>query len=78
MADAIDQGSLPLWTDMACPKDAISYYNLEKGAKMKDLILNLRADAASHRELNHQLADFPNYQDTSQTKVTILNQEKIA
>jgi hypothetical protein len=68
MMNAIDEGNLPRWTDLACPKDAIAYYNLEKGAKMRDLILNLRGDAASHRELNHQFADFPKYKDNSKVK----------
>jgi len=40
-------------------KEAIEYYNLPKNAKLRDVILAIRADEACHREVNHHFADIP-------------------
>ena len=42
----------------ACP-EAIEYYALPEGAKMRDMILAIRADEACHREVNHHFSDVP-------------------
>jgi len=40
----------------------VEYYALGKNAKMRDLILAIRADEACHREVNHHFSDVPSWQ----------------
>ncbi len=42
---------------MEAPQEAVEYYNLPQGSKMRDLILSIRADESCHREVNHHFAD---------------------
>jgi len=53
--DLIDHGKLPKFECLA-PEPARKYYHLPEGATMRDIITNIRADEAHHRELNHCLA----------------------
>uniref|UniRef100_A0A914CVT0 Alternative oxidase n=1 Tax=Acrobeloides nanus TaxID=290746 RepID=A0A914CVT0_9BILA len=39
------------------PKVAIDYYNLDKNAKLLDVVYAVRADEAAHRDANHHFAD---------------------
>lgn len=55
----MDNGHLKGWVDMEAPEEAIKYYNLEPHAKMRDVILSIRADEAIHRELNHHFSNLP-------------------
>jgi len=52
----IDIGHLPMWKSLVAPDIAIKYWELEHSAKMKDVILAIRADEAHHRHVNHTLA----------------------
>ncbi|KAK3933834.1 alternative oxidase-domain-containing protein [Diplogelasinospora grovesii] len=62
----MDEGHLPAWTDtnFKIPDIAIRYWNLKNGqATMKDLILYIRADEASHRGVNHTLGNLDQVKD---------------
>ncbi|MCG6200261.1 alternative oxidase [Psychromonas antarctica] len=52
--DKIDQGEVE---NTAAPSIAISYYQLDSDAKLRDVILCIRNDEAAHRDRNHQFAD---------------------
>jgi hypothetical protein len=39
------------------PKIAINYYNLDKNARLLDVVYAVRADEAAHRDTNHHFAD---------------------
>jgi hypothetical protein len=39
------------------PKVAIDYYNLDKSARLVDVVYAVRADEAAHRDANHNFAD---------------------
>lgn len=53
----IDRGHLPEWEKLAVPQIALDYWRLPATASFRDLILNVRADEAGHRFLNHTLAN---------------------
>ena len=53
--------NLKHWHDMQADKEAIEYYSMEPNATFRDLIANVRADEACHRDLNHHFADIPSY-----------------
>ncbi|KAK5987682.1 Alternative oxidase [Cladobotryum mycophilum] len=56
----IEQGHLPKWTDpdFRIPDIAVQYWKMPEGHRtMKDLILYIRADEASHRGVNHTLGN---------------------
>jgi len=55
----IDEGNLPLWQAKKAPDFAIEYYGLDENAKMRDVLLNVRADEAVHRSVNHYFSDIP-------------------
>jgi len=52
----IDSGRLPMWQKLPAPEIGITYWELGQDAKMRDLILAIRADEAHHRNVNHTLA----------------------
>ncbi|KIY97587.1 hypothetical protein MNEG_10375 [Monoraphidium neglectum] len=58
----IDEGKL--WKDTPAPAIAVNYWRLPKDATMRDLILAIRADEASHSHVNHTFSvirqDAPN------------------
>lgn len=53
--DLIDQGKLPCF-EVKAHQAARKYYHLPEGVNMRDIITNIRADEAHHRELNHCLS----------------------
>lgn len=55
MLELMDADKLPEWECLA-PEAARKYYHLPEGATMRDIITNIRADEAHHRQLNHCLA----------------------
>jgi hypothetical protein len=57
--EVLDEGKLPLWTDKRASQIAIDYYELNKDASFRDMILNIRADEAIHRSINHHFSDIP-------------------
>lgn len=50
----IDAGRQP---DTAAPALAIRYWNLPQDARLRDVVIAVRADEASHRDVNHDFAD---------------------
>lgn len=50
----VENGEVP---NVPAPKLAIEYYNLEKNARLSDLIKCVRADELHHSKINHQYAD---------------------
>jgi len=57
----IDEGKLPLWKGKNAPEFAKEYYGLDESAKMRDVLLNVRADEAVHRSVNHYFSDIPQF-----------------
>jgi len=52
----LDEGKIPEWTDKLAPEIAVKYWALGEGAKMRDLLLAVRADEAGHSHVNHVLS----------------------
>ena len=52
----LDAGHLPEWEALAAPKIAIKYWRLPETAKLRDVLLAVRADEAIHRDANHVFA----------------------
>lgn len=50
----IDAGRLE---NVAAPQLAIDYWKLAKNARLRDVVLAVRKDEASHRDVNHAFAD---------------------
>lgn len=50
----IEEGKME---NIPAPQIAIDYWNLPAEARLKDLIIVVRADEANHREKNHELAN---------------------
>lgn len=50
----IDDGAVD---NVPAPKIAIDYWNLPAGARLRDVVIAVRADEAGHRDVNHILAD---------------------
>jgi hypothetical protein len=46
-----------LWEGVPAPDIAIKYWRLPSNAMMRDVIANIRADEAHHRDVNHAFAD---------------------
>ena len=67
----LDEGKFPEWKVSPCPPEAIEYYDLKPDATFYDLILNVRADEACHRELNHHFGDIALYQDVDHLHVDV-------
>lgn len=54
----LDSGKLKKFDNVQIPEVAKQYYpNLNDNSTIKDLILNIRADEAQHREVNHTFAN---------------------
>ncbi|TPX38359.1 hypothetical protein SmJEL517_g00346 [Synchytrium microbalum] len=51
---AIDNGDIP---NTPAPDIALDYYNLPRDARIRDVVLAVRADEANHRDVNHTFAD---------------------
>lgn len=50
----VDDGT---YTNVPAPEIAIEYWKLAPGARLRDVIMVVRADEAHHRDVNHQYAD---------------------
>ena len=50
----VDDGS---YANVPAPKVAIDYWNLAADARLRDVIIVVRADEAQHRDVNHEFAD---------------------
>lgn len=50
----IDDGKVD---NVAAPQIAIEYWDLDRDARLRDVIIAVRADEAGHRDVNHALAD---------------------
>lgn len=50
----IDDGKVE---NVAAPKSAIDYWGLPADARLRDVVIAVRADEAGHRDVNHALAD---------------------
>lgn len=62
----IEDGHLPKWADsnFVVPDIAVKYWHMPEGKRtMKDLILYIRADEASHRGVNHTLSNMNQQED---------------
>lgn len=53
--------------NVAAPEIAIKYWNLPKDAKLRDVVIAVRADEAGHRDVNHALAN--SYDDGTRDQV---------
>ena len=52
--EAIDGGSI---ANVPAPQLAIDYWHLPAGARLRDVVVAVRADEAGHRDANHGFAD---------------------
>ncbi|PVD37312.1 hypothetical protein C0Q70_04311 [Pomacea canaliculata] len=52
----MEHGSIIHWKTLPAPPVAINYWRLPENAKLRDVILAIRADEAHHRVVNHTLA----------------------
>ncbi|KAK4149909.1 mitochondrial alternative oxidase [Chaetomidium leptoderma] len=62
----MDKGHLPQWTDpnFKIPDIAVKYWNMPQHRRtMRDLILYIRADEASHRGVNHTMGNLDQASD---------------
>ena len=50
----VDKGTQP---NVAAPRIAIDYWKLASDARLRDVIITIRADEAHHRDVNHRVAD---------------------
>jgi len=57
---AVDEGK---FVNAPAPDIAINYYRLPPDAKLRDVILHVRADECMHRDFNHMLADKHKHRD---------------
>ncbi|CAF2421673.1 unnamed protein product [Rotaria sp. Silwood2] len=55
--EELDAGRLPKWLKTPAPQIAKNYWKLSDNAMMRDVLLAVRADEATHRQVNHKLAD---------------------
>ena len=53
----LDVGGLGAWKSEPAPKIAIDYWHMRPDATIRDLMLVVRADEATHRDVNHTLSD---------------------
>ncbi|KAK9801855.1 hypothetical protein WJX73_002097 [Symbiochloris irregularis] len=53
----IDSGKLEVWRNKKAPEIAINYWNLDADATMRDVVLAVRADEASHSHVNHTFSE---------------------
>jgi ubiquinol oxidase len=52
--DMVDSGAVE---NVPAPALAIAYWNLPSDARLRELIIAVRADEAEHRDVNHGFAD---------------------
>lgn len=59
----IEQGRFPEWKDKPAPAIAIDCWRLSQDATMLDVVKAVRADEATHRFINHSLANLERIDD---------------
>lgn len=59
----IELGLVPEWENVPAPRIAIDYWRLPTTATLVDVIRAVRADEATHRFVNHSLADLDQKRD---------------
>jgi ubiquinol oxidase len=59
----VEAGLVPEWIDVPAPQIAIDYWRLGADAKLLDVIKAVRADEATHRFVNHSLANLDQKRD---------------
>ncbi|WRT66350.1 alternative oxidase, mitochondrial [Kwoniella shivajii] len=59
----MENGLIPEWNDVPAPRIAIDYWRLPTDAKLLDVIRAVRADEATHRFVNHSLANLDQKKD---------------
>jgi ubiquinol oxidase len=50
----VDDGT---YANVLAPRIAIDYWTLAPDARLRDVIIAVRADEAKHRDVNHEFAD---------------------
>jgi|LauGreDrversion4_2_1035121.scaffolds.fasta_scaffold591848_1 hypothetical protein len=65
----LDEGKLPYLEDKPADEATIRYWGLPKEAKVRDVLLAIRADEVSHREFNHHFAETPKDQPIEKNNV---------
>lgn len=69
---ALDEGKLPYWEHMRAPSEAVEYYGLDpQTAKVRDVLLSIRADEAVHRSINHHFSDIPQFYEVANDKIQV-------
>ncbi len=48
--EELDAGKLPAWSNLPAPQIAKNYWKLSENAMMRDVLLAVRADEATHRQ----------------------------
>ncbi|WVW83874.1 hypothetical protein I302_105896 [Kwoniella bestiolae CBS 10118] len=61
--DDIEKGLVPEWNNVPAPRIAIDYWRLPSDATLLDVIRAVRADEATHRFVNHSLANLDQKKD---------------
>ncbi|KAG8862409.1 hypothetical protein FRB96_001479 [Tulasnella sp. 330] len=61
----LEQGRIPEWSDTPAPEIAIDYWRMTQDAKLVDVFRNIRADEATHRFVNHSLANLNQREDVN-------------
>ncbi|KAG9102227.1 hypothetical protein FS749_011656 [Ceratobasidium sp. UAMH 11750] len=59
----IEAGRFPEWREKPAPAIALEYWRLPQGATMLDVVKAVRADEATHRFINHSLANLERIDD---------------
>jgi len=57
LIESIENGNLPMFSNMKAPLFARQYYNLPKDAMILDVFHQIRADEACHRDTNHHFSE---------------------
>lgn len=59
----LEKGLIPEWENVPAPKIAIDYWRMPSDSKLLDVIKAVRADEATHRFVNHSLANLDQKRD---------------
>lgn len=59
----VERGLVPEWNDKPAPQIAIDYWRMPEDASLLDVIKAVRADEATHRFVNHSLANLDQKHD---------------
>lgn len=73
----LDEGRLPQWTHAPASPEAIKYWALSPNAKLRDVLVAIRADEVSHREYNHHFANMEKTDPMVSHKLYILDEKNV-